>query len=221
LVIALVGLPARGKSFVARKIDYYLNWSGCKCRIFNVGRYRREAYRNLIAEKHHREDEHDEASAHSHLDSSKNGSIDSSRDTKGACDANFFDASNAEAVELRERVASIALQDMLRWLDDEDGNGNAYDGTSITGGSVEGGGGASSTDVSRHGATSIIGAPKLVPLGENVSSERVAIFDATNSTKKRRQWILEECTSPIKRGPGKPTGVVFGTWNYRYCCSRK
>lgn len=36
----------------------------------------------------------------------------------------------------------------------------------------------------------------------------LAIFDATNSTVKRRQWILEECTSPEKR-PGKPTGVVF------------
>jgi hypothetical protein len=36
----------------------------------------------------------------------------------------------------------------------------------------------------------------------------VAIFDATNSTDKRRRWILEMCTAPERR-KGKPTGVVF------------
>jgi 6-phosphofructo-2-kinase/fructose-2,6-biphosphatase 1 len=39
-------------------------------------------------------------------------------------------------------------------------------------------------------------------------TDRIAIFDATNSTDKRRQWILDMCTSPARR-PGKPTGCVF------------
>lgn len=43
---------------------------------------------------------------------------------------------------------------------------------------------------------------------KGVEKDRVAIFDATNSTAERRKWILEECTSPYKRA-GKPTGVVF------------
>jgi broad specificity phosphatase PhoE len=42
LVIAMVGLPARGKSFIARKMARYLNWLGVKTQVFNVGVYRRK-----------------------------------------------------------------------------------------------------------------------------------------------------------------------------------
>jgi len=41
-VLCMVGLPARGKSFIARKVARYLNWRGQRCRIFNVGRTRRQ-----------------------------------------------------------------------------------------------------------------------------------------------------------------------------------
>ncbi|KAL7561228.1 hypothetical protein ACA910_004149 [Epithemia clementina (nom. ined.)] len=157
LVIALVGLPARGKSFVARKMDHYLNWSGVQCKIFNVGSYRRQAYANL------------------HKSTSPNAY--SERDQKGACDADFFDANNKAATTLREQVAEMALRDMLRWLDEvEDDDG----------------------DYSNHYGNT----------NSYRQNERIAIFDATNSTNKRRQWILEECTSPQKR-QGKTTGVVF------------
>lgn len=40
-VLVLVGLPARGKTFVARKIARYLSWLGYRTRTFNVGEYRR------------------------------------------------------------------------------------------------------------------------------------------------------------------------------------
>jgi broad specificity phosphatase PhoE/predicted kinase len=40
--LVMVGLPARGKTFVARKIVRYLNWLGHPTRLFNVGNYRRE-----------------------------------------------------------------------------------------------------------------------------------------------------------------------------------
>src|SRR4051812_42388144 len=40
--IVMVGLPARGKTYVARKITRYLNWLGHPTRLFNVGNYRRE-----------------------------------------------------------------------------------------------------------------------------------------------------------------------------------
>ena len=40
--LVMVGLPARGKTYVARKIMRYLNWLGHKTRVFNVGNYRRE-----------------------------------------------------------------------------------------------------------------------------------------------------------------------------------
>ena len=41
LVIILVGLPARGKTFVCNKIMCYFNWLGHPTRHFNVGNYRR------------------------------------------------------------------------------------------------------------------------------------------------------------------------------------
>ena len=43
LVIVMVGLPARGKSYITKKIARYLNWLQHDTRIFNVGAKRREA----------------------------------------------------------------------------------------------------------------------------------------------------------------------------------
>ncbi|KAL9181849.1 hypothetical protein ACHAXT_012192 [Thalassiosira profunda] len=136
LVIVLVGLPGRGKSFIARKLSNFITWRGSDCKVFNVGRYRRLA-------------------------------------ADGACDADFFDSKNSAAAELRQKAARLALEDMLQWLDNEDGSGAATP-TSPT----------------------------------SVRKDRVGIFDATNSTKERRDWVLKECTCRIKRA-GKPTGVVF------------
>lgn len=42
LVLVMVGLPARGKTFIARKLARYLQWLGREARVFNVGNYRRE-----------------------------------------------------------------------------------------------------------------------------------------------------------------------------------
>lgn len=44
MVLAMVGLPARGKTYTARKIARYLSWLGHKTRVFNVGSYRREHF---------------------------------------------------------------------------------------------------------------------------------------------------------------------------------
>ncbi|KAL3791003.1 hypothetical protein HJC23_002992 [Cyclotella cryptica] len=131
LVLVLVGLPGRGKSFIARKLENFLSWRGSECKVFNVGKYRRQA-------------------------------------AAGACAADFFDANNAAASNLRQQAASMALEDLLHWIDD-----------------------FATTD----GETSM-------------RKDRIAIFDATNSTKERRDWVLKECTCNIKRA-GKPTGVVF------------
>ncbi|RKP08626.1 6-phosphofructo-2-kinase-domain-containing protein [Thamnocephalis sphaerospora] len=38
----MVGLPARGKTFIAQKVGRYLQWVGVNTRVFNVGEYRRE-----------------------------------------------------------------------------------------------------------------------------------------------------------------------------------
>jgi broad specificity phosphatase PhoE/predicted kinase len=42
MLLMLVGLPARGKTFIGRKLARYLSWLGYRTRVFNVGSYRRE-----------------------------------------------------------------------------------------------------------------------------------------------------------------------------------
>ncbi len=41
IAFVMVGLPARGKTFIARKIGRYLSWLGYRTQVFNVGSYRR------------------------------------------------------------------------------------------------------------------------------------------------------------------------------------
>src|SRR5882672_7351990 len=41
VAFVMVGLPARGKTFIARKIARYLSWLGYKTQVYNVGSYRR------------------------------------------------------------------------------------------------------------------------------------------------------------------------------------
>lgn len=103
--LAMVGLPARGKTYIARKVARYLNWLGHPTRVFNVGSYRRQF---LGSHQPH----------------------------------DFFDPDNAAGKAALLGMASSALDDMLSWLD--------------------------------HG-------------GE------VAIYDATNSTRVRRQMVQERC----------------------------
>ncbi|TMW68748.1 hypothetical protein Poli38472_006216 [Pythium oligandrum] len=107
LVLVMVGLPARGKSFVVHKATRYIEWLGFPTKIFNVGNYRRKLGR-------------------------------------AGEDANFFSADNADAKKLREEMAMVVLDDLIEWLEGEG---------------------------------------------------HVAVFDATNTTKIRRESILERVRS--------------------------
>ncbi|XP_026511040.1 6-phosphofructo-2-kinase/fructose-2,6-bisphosphatase 2 isoform X1 [Terrapene carolina triunguis] len=42
-LIVMIGLPARGKTYMAKKLTRYLNWIGVPTKVFNLGVYRREA----------------------------------------------------------------------------------------------------------------------------------------------------------------------------------
>lgn len=42
-VIAMVGLPARGKTYISKKLARYLNWIGIFTKVYNLGEYRRNA----------------------------------------------------------------------------------------------------------------------------------------------------------------------------------
>ncbi|CAN0288369.1 unnamed protein product, partial [Ectocarpus sp. 8 AP-2014] len=41
LVLVMVGLPARGKSYIVKMLIRYLNWIGFPTKVFNIGDYRR------------------------------------------------------------------------------------------------------------------------------------------------------------------------------------
>jgi predicted kinase len=107
LVIAMVGLPARGKSYLVKMIIRYLKWTGFEAEVFNVGSYRRKI-------------------GHASADSS------------------FFSSNNPDAKRLREDMAMTVQDDMYIWLRKSEG-----------------------------------------------SKGRVAIFDATNTTKSRRVALAQ------------------------------
>ncbi|CEQ39868.1 SPOSA6832_01426, partial [Sporobolomyces salmonicolor] len=86
IVVAMVGLPARGKSYLSNKLQRYLLW--LEYEVFNVGQYRRQKYRELAETSGKKADQ----------------------------SANFFDASNAEASKAREAMASDCLEDLIKWL---------------------------------------------------------------------------------------------------------
>ncbi len=48
MVVVMVGLPARGKTYTARKIARYLSWLGYHAQVFNVGNYRRELFGSQV-----------------------------------------------------------------------------------------------------------------------------------------------------------------------------
>ncbi|XP_035675898.1 6-phosphofructo-2-kinase/fructose-2,6-bisphosphatase 1-like isoform X7 [Branchiostoma floridae] len=104
-VIVMVGLPARGKTYMSKKLTRYLNWIGVKCRVFNVGEYRRSAVKEYKK-------------------------------------FDFFDPENKEAMKIRKVFCEQAMEDMIGWLEGE---------------------------------------------GD------VAVFDATNTTRERRQLVLDYC----------------------------
>jgi len=148
LLIVMVGLPGRGKSFISRKLQSYFRWRGAECEVFNVGKYRRE-----FTAQHRKELRRQ----------SSNDKIFSSSSETGGASAGFFDPSNDEAKKLRENVAMFALNKLFGWMGEK------------------------------------------LEEGE----ERVAIFDATNSTKARRASILNEISTKYYKKYGENLGVVF------------
>ncbi|KAL2148887.1 hypothetical protein VTH82DRAFT_1573 [Thermothelomyces myriococcoides] len=103
ICVVMVGLPARGKSYIAQRAQRYLKWLSIPAKTFNVGNYRRKDAPHPSAD--------------------------------------FFDTNNVEGERQRWAAAQAAVKDMIQWFK--------------TGGVV-------------------------------------GILDATNSTKERRKWVLEE-----------------------------
>uniref|UniRef100_A0A4W3IEZ0 6-phosphofructo-2-kinase/fructose-2,6-biphosphatase 3 n=1 Tax=Callorhinchus milii TaxID=7868 RepID=A0A4W3IEZ0_CALMI len=94
-VIVMVGLPARGKTYIAKKLTRYLNWIGVPTKVFNVGEYRREAVRWYRS-------------------------------------YDFFRHDNEDAMKIRKQCAVAALRDAKSYLTEEGGQIAVFDATNTT-----------------------------------------------------------------------------------------
>mmetsp|Transcript_7447 Transcript_7447/g.20652 ORF Transcript_7447/g.20652 Transcript_7447/m.20652 type:complete len:668 (+) Transcript_7447:64-2067(+) len=196
LLIVLVGLPARGKSFIARKLLNTLTWRGNQCKIFNVGKYRRKITKG--------QSETEDAGEQEEQEEKKEGSPsrDCSKSNK-TNDADFFDDANQEAARLRLEAAAAALHDSLDWLD---GDGkmrpNASNSSILSNSSSQGN--------SDHEVDVISGSDSH---SNRRQYHRIAILDATNSTNERRKWILTVCAQRSEQykqaDVNKRIGVLF------------
>lgn len=163
LVIVMVGLPARGKSYITKKVARYLNWLQHDTEIFNVGRRRRiaagapdnfasatkPATASSLLKLSSTSFSSPPANNHRRTDSNISdiaGGLNQS--------AAFFDPANKAAAELREKVALETLDELLEYV---------------------------------------------------LHRGSVGILDATNSTRGRRQAIIDR----VREVAGKELGVLF------------
>ena len=102
IVVAMVGLPARGKSYLSNKLMRYLHWREYEVRVFNVGQLRRARAREVF------------------------GQTSSSTHT-----ASFFDSLNLEAKKKRDVLAHECLEQLIAWLK-TGGNVGIHDATNTT-----------------------------------------------------------------------------------------
>lgn len=103
IVLAMVGLPARGKSYLSNKLTRYLKWLEYDVKVFNVGQLRRSRAKEKREQSGVKEDH----------------------------TASYFSHNNAEATRLREQLAADSLEMLIQWLRDG-GNVGIHDATNST-----------------------------------------------------------------------------------------
>lgn len=103
IVLAMVGLPARGKSYLSNKLMRYLKWLEYSVKVFNVGQLRRSRARQKALQSGIKEDH----------------------------TANYFSHGNEQATKLRDSLAEDSLEMLIQWLKDG-GNVGIHDATNST-----------------------------------------------------------------------------------------
>uniref|UniRef100_A0A4W3K145 6-phosphofructo-2-kinase/fructose-2,6-biphosphatase 4b n=1 Tax=Callorhinchus milii TaxID=7868 RepID=A0A4W3K145_CALMI len=94
-LIVMVGLPARGKTYISKKLTRYFNWIGVPTKAFNVGQYRRDLVKTYKSFE-------------------------------------FFLPDNQEGLKIRRQCASLALNDVKKYLNEEGGQVAVFDATNTT-----------------------------------------------------------------------------------------
>lgn len=133
LVIVMVGLPARGKSYITNKLTRYLNWLQHDCRVFNVGNTRRLD----TANNNGPEDKPlpDTNTPNNETNSPKNppeGTSPSSNPKSPNHTAEFFSPDNYTYTALREKWAMDTLDQLLDYVLDGSGSVGIFDATNST-----------------------------------------------------------------------------------------
>ncbi|OLN95284.1 putative 6-phosphofructo-2-kinase PB17E12.14c [Colletotrichum chlorophyti] len=146
LVIIMVGLPARGKSYITKKVQRYLSWLQYNSRIFNVGNRRRVAAglsspmkptyspgitkldppaqaASILLNGHTTDGNKEPATLNLNVNESGDH-MDQS--------AKFFDPTNETAAKLREQVALDTLDELLDYLLNQGGSVGILDATNST-----------------------------------------------------------------------------------------
>jgi hypothetical protein len=113
LVLVLVGLPARGKSYIAHKLVNYLNWTGRRARLFNVG-----AFRRLAATDSSPETAETAAETAASTAAADGGVAEGATTPKSGMrhDSEFFSHANERARAIRDGLAFTVLQELFQWL---------------------------------------------------------------------------------------------------------
>ena len=222
LVIVMVGLPARGKSYVTKKIARYLNWLQHDTRIFNVGERRRVAAGGLASNA---------PPGIARAQPSRTISITTDSLTRGLIDRHTATAGTPFTKILInggpppvEMLPSPALDfgedvDSHNPTLDIKSNSNTQDGKMAheTGApvlhrtnSMEKMHDASFFDPKNEQATHMRDEIAMATLDELLDyildhGGSVGIFDATNSTLERRKLVMER----IRERAGRELGVLF------------
>ena len=153
LVIIMVGLPARGKSYITKKIQRYLSWQQHNTKIFNVGNRRRIAAgvnnpAHGAANSAANQDDVPAQAATMLLNGTKGPDIvveteptklDLNKPARASVSremidqsAKFFDPKNESASKLREQVALETLDELLDYLLHQGGAVGILDATNST-----------------------------------------------------------------------------------------
>ncbi|KAF6828089.1 6-phosphofructo-2-kinase 1 [Colletotrichum musicola] len=150
LVIIMVGLPARGKSYITKKVQRYLSWQQYNSRIFNVGNRRRVAVGLSSPMKSPAKSPWTPSPMNFDPPTQAASILLNGRPAQGikeptelnldandASDtmdqsANFFEPTNETASKIREQVALDTLDELLDYLLHQGGSVGILDATNST-----------------------------------------------------------------------------------------
>ncbi|RYP06825.1 hypothetical protein DL764_002937 [Monosporascus ibericus] len=142
LVVIMVGLPARGKSYITKKIRRYLSWQQHNTRIFNVGNRRRQTANAPSAPQQRRGTASDTVAQAADIlrrdsQASRDASAQKEMPTLERVEsvdqsAKFFDPHNAEAAKFRDQLALETLHELLDYLISGRGAVGILDATNST-----------------------------------------------------------------------------------------